>query len=157
MAELDEEADVNGNNGIKDSSSTDEPSPDQRPKRRKEWGTPQSSPARTSGSANVSSEENEDFEINREPVRASPLQARNREILAWGKNGTRSQTRHNSSSSSNGRLVRGGRMSKLVDYLCNLEEVDEEVKRKANLFFLPFVAHNNICKHSVVCDFCFPV
>ncbi|KAG6484392.1 hypothetical protein ZIOFF_052907 [Zingiber officinale] len=124
-ADSDEEADANGNYGTKASSATDEPSPDWRPKRPKEWGTPQSSPARTLGSVNVSSEENEDFEINREPVSASPLQSRSREILAWGKNGTRSQTRHNSSSSSNGRLVRGG-MGKLADYLRNLEEVDEE-------------------------------
>ncbi|XP_074587783.1 putative E3 ubiquitin-protein ligase RING1a [Curcuma longa] len=126
VADSDEGVDANGNDGTKVSSSTDEWSGDRRPKRPKEWGTPQSSPARTLGSANFSSEENEDFEINREPVRASSLQARNREILAWGKNGTRSQIRHNSSSSSNGRLVRGGRMGKLVDYLRNLEEVDEE-------------------------------
>ncbi|KAG6480579.1 hypothetical protein ZIOFF_057163 [Zingiber officinale] len=124
-ADSDEEADANGNYGTKGSSATDEPSPDWRPKRPKEWGTPQSSPARTLGSVNVSSEENEDFEINREPVSASPLQSRSREILAWGKNGTRSQTRHNSSSSSNGRLVRGA-MGKLADFLRNLEEVDEE-------------------------------
>lgn len=48
-------------------------------------------------------------------------------MLAWGKNGTRSQTRHNNSGGSNGRLVKGGRMAKLVDYLRNLDEVDDEV------------------------------
>lgn len=72
-------------------------------------------------------EENEDFEINREPLGTLPLRAGNREMLAWGKNGTRSQTRHNTSGSSNGRLTKGGRVAKLVDYLRNLEEVDDEV------------------------------
>lgn len=119
----DDEEEANANDESKDSSSADEPSPDRKPKRCKRWGAP---PARTVGSVDMA-EENEDFEINREPLGTLPLRAGNREMLAWGKNGTRSQTRHNTSGSSNGRLTKGGRVAKLVDYLRNLEEVDDEV------------------------------
>ncbi|XP_074573098.1 putative E3 ubiquitin-protein ligase RING1a [Curcuma longa] len=118
----DEEEESNANDESKDSSSADEPSPDRKPKRCKRWGAP---PARTVGSVDMA-EENEDFEINREPLGTLPLRAGNREMLAWGKNGTRSQTRHNTSGGSNGRLTKGGRVAKLVDYLRNLEEVDDE-------------------------------
>ncbi|XP_042387704.1 putative E3 ubiquitin-protein ligase RING1a [Zingiber officinale] len=118
----DEEEETNANDESKDSSSADEPSPDRKPKRCKRWGAP---PARTAGSVDMA-EENEDFEINREPLGTLPLRAGNREMLAWGKNGTRSQTRHNTSGGSNGRLTKGGRVAKLVDYLRNLEEVDDE-------------------------------
>ncbi|KAJ8514073.1 hypothetical protein OPV22_004507 [Ensete ventricosum] len=122
----DEEEEANGNDVTKDTSSADEPSPERRPKRCKRWGAPRSSPARTVGSGDVGSEENDDFEVNREPLGTSPLRAGNREMLAWGKNGTRSQTRHSGTSGLNGRLVKGGRMAKLVDYLRNLDEADDE-------------------------------
>ncbi|XP_064971744.1 putative E3 ubiquitin-protein ligase RING1a isoform X2 [Musa acuminata AAA Group] len=122
----DEEEEANGNDGTKDSSSADEPSPDRRPKRCKRWGAPRSSPARTVGSVDVGSEENDDFEVNKEPLGTSPLRAGNRDMLAWGKNGTRSQTRHGNTSGANGRLVKGGRMAKLVDYLRSLDDADDE-------------------------------
>ncbi|RZR85195.1 hypothetical protein BHM03_00012148 [Ensete ventricosum] len=123
----DEEEEANGTDGIKDSSSADEPSPERRPKRCKRWGA-RSSPARTVGSVDVGCEENDDFEVNKEPLGTSPLRAGNREMLAWGKNGTRSQTRHGNTSGANGRLVKGGRMAKLVDYLRSLDDADDEVQ-----------------------------
>jgi len=48
------------------------------------------------------------------------------EMLAWGKNGTRSQNRHGSAS-SNGRIGRSGHIAKLVDHLRNADEMDKEV------------------------------
>ncbi|KAJ0966204.1 hypothetical protein J5N97_027342 [Dioscorea zingiberensis] len=118
-----EEEDVNGNDGGKDSSSADERSPDVRPKRCKRWTAPRSSPARTSTNADNGSEENDDLEAGRENIGTSPLIAGN---LAWGKNGARSQTRHGNASGSNGRFIKGGRMSKMVEFLRNLDEKDDE-------------------------------
>ncbi|WOK99734.1 E3 ubiquitin-protein ligase [Canna indica] len=149
-----EDEEANGNDGTKDSSSADEPSPERRPKRCKRWGVPRSSPARTAVSADVGSEDNEDFEVNRDPLRTSPLRA-GKEMLAWGKNGTRSQTRH--TSGSNGRLVKGGRMAKLVDYLRNLEEVDDEFDVHVNL--VPFEDENmpNLEQPYLSCPSTFPI
>ncbi|XP_039131568.1 putative E3 ubiquitin-protein ligase RING1a isoform X2 [Dioscorea cayenensis subsp. rotundata] len=121
-----EEEDVNGNDGCKDSSSADERSPDVRPKRCKRWSGPRSSPARTSANADIGSEENDDLEVSRETMGTSPLIAGNGEMLAWGKNGARSQTRHGNASGSTGRFIKGGRMSKMVEFLRNLDEKDAE-------------------------------
>ncbi|KAH7675539.1 Zinc finger RING/FYVE/PHD-type protein [Dioscorea alata] len=122
-----EDEDVNGNDGCKDSSSADERSPDVRPKRCKRWSGPRSSPARTSANADIGSEENDDLEASRETMGTSPLIAGNGEMLAWGKNGARSQTRHgNNASGSTGRFIKGGRMSKMVEFLRNLDEKDAE-------------------------------
>ncbi|XP_010909416.1 putative E3 ubiquitin-protein ligase RING1a isoform X2 [Elaeis guineensis] len=119
----DDEEEANGNDGGKYSSSAEERSPDVRQKRCKRWGMPRSSPARTAG--NVDGEENDDLEINRENIRTSPLRAG--EMLAWGKNGTRSQTRHGNTSGSNGRLAcKFGRMAKFADHIRNLDESDAE-------------------------------
>ncbi|KAG1368369.1 putative E3 ubiquitin-protein ligase RING1a [Cocos nucifera] len=118
----DNEEEVNGNDGGKDSSSAEEHSSDVRQKRCKRRGMPRSSPARTAG--NVNGEENDDLEVNKENIRTSPLRAG--EMLAWGKNGTRSQTRHGNTSGSNGRLVKFGRMAKFADHIRKLDEYDAE-------------------------------
>ncbi|KAM0952177.1 putative transcription factor C2H2 family [Dioscorea sansibarensis] len=122
----DDEEDVNGNDGGKDSTSAEEHSPDLRSKRCKRWVTPHSSPARTSANTDVGSEDNEDPEGSRINLGTSPLRAGTREILAWGKGGTRSQNRHGSAGGSNGRFVKGGRMSKMVEFLRNVNEKDNE-------------------------------
>lgn len=123
----DDEEDVNENDGGKDSTSAEEHSPDLRSKRCKRWTGPRSSPARTSANTDVGSEDNEDQEGSRINLGTSPLRAGTREILAWGKGGTRSQNRHGSAGGSNGRFVKGGRMSKMVEFLRNLDEKDDEV------------------------------
>lgn len=51
----------------------------------------------------------------------------NREAFAWGKNGARSQTRHGNTSGTNGRMVKS-RMTKLADYLRNLDHTVDEVQ-----------------------------
>ncbi|KAJ0982925.1 hypothetical protein J5N97_011180 [Dioscorea zingiberensis] len=123
----DDEEDVNGNDGGKDSSSAEDHSPDPRSKRCKRWTASRSSPARTSVNTDVGSEDNDDPEGSRIiNLHTSPLRAGSREILVWGKNGARSQNRHGNASGSNGRFVKGGRMAKMVEYLRNLDEKDNE-------------------------------
>ncbi|WOL15171.1 E3 ubiquitin-protein ligase [Canna indica] len=122
-----EEEEANVNDVGKNYSSADEPSPERRPKRRKRrGGVPRSSPSRTAGSADAASEENVDYEANREHIGITPLQAGSRDILSWGKNGARSQTRHGYMSGSSGRMVKGGRITKLGDYLRILDDNDDE-------------------------------
>ncbi|XP_077253472.1 putative E3 ubiquitin-protein ligase RING1a [Tasmannia lanceolata] len=120
-----DEEDANGNEGGgKDSSSSDEPSPEVRRKRYKRWGTPRYS----SGATNADGDENDDIEASRE-TKGNP------EVLSWGKGGARSHTRYGSLSGTNGRHARSSRVAKLVDYLRNLEENDGEFD--VHLMLLP--------------------
>jgi E3 ubiquitin-protein ligase RNF1/2 len=48
-------------------------------------------------------------------------------MLAWGKNGTRSQTRYGNVGGLNGRLGKSGRVAKLVEHLRTTDEMDKEV------------------------------
>lgn len=114
-----EEEEAKNNDGAKASSSVDEAFPKPRLKRCKRW----TSLSSTVTSANVGTEN--DVQVNKEPLGPPDLQAGNREMFAWGKNGTRSQSRHGITSGSNDKLIRGGRTTKLVDYLGNLDEADE--------------------------------
>jgi len=124
----DEDREENGNDGSKESSSVDDRSPDVRPKRARRWPA-RRSPAKTTGSIDNSIEDNDDSGGARDLVTASPLRG---EMLAWGKNGTRSQTRHGNASGSSGRMAKGGRVAKLVDQLRNTDDFDSKVKRKYN-------------------------
>ncbi|VAH20679.1 unnamed protein product [Triticum turgidum subsp. durum] len=117
----DDEREENGNDGSKESSSVDDRSPDVKMKRARRWPVPRSSPAKTMGSVDSSYEENDDLGGARDILATSPLRG---EMLAWGKNGTRSQTRHGSAGGSSGRMVKGGRVAKLVDHLRNADEFD---------------------------------
>ncbi|KAM3405009.1 hypothetical protein ACQJBY_007851 [Aegilops geniculata] len=117
----DDEREENGNDGSKESSSVDDRSPDVKMKRARRWPVPRSSPAKTIGSVDSSYEENDDLGGARDILATSPLRG---EMLAWGKNGTRSQTRHGSAGGSSGRMVKGGRVAKLVDHLRNADEFD---------------------------------
>ena len=124
----DEDREENGNDGSKESSSVDDRSPDVRPKRARRWPA-RRSPAKTTGSIDNSIEDNDDSGGARVIVTASQLLG---EMLAWGKNGTRSQTRHGNASGSSGRMAKGGRVAKLVDQLRNTDDFDSKVKRKYN-------------------------
>ena len=125
----DEDREENGNDGSKESSSVDDRSPDVRPKRARMWPVARHSPSQTTGSIDNSIEDNDDSGGARVIVTASQLLG---EMLAWGKNGTRSQTRHGNASGSSGRMAKGGRVAKLVDQLRNTDDFDSKVKRKYN-------------------------
>ncbi|OEL23518.1 putative E3 ubiquitin-protein ligase RING1a [Dichanthelium oligosanthes] len=106
----------------KEPSSADDHSPDLRQKRSRKRSASQASPGRTIGSSDHSFEENDELVGGKEILATSPLQEilatspLRGEMLAWGKNGTRSQNRHGSAS-SNGRMGRSVRIAKLVDHL----------------------------------------
>ena len=113
----------NANEVTKEPSSADDHSPDLRPKKCRKRSASQASPARTIGSSDHSFEENDEVVGGKEILATSPLRG---EMLAWGKNGTRSQNRHGSAN-SNGRMGRSGRIAKLVDHLRTTDEMDKEV------------------------------
>ncbi|CAL4973617.1 unnamed protein product [Urochloa decumbens] len=112
----------NANEATKEPSSNEDHSPDLRQKRSRKRSASQASPARTIGSSDHSIEENDEVVGGKEILATSPLRG---EMLAWGKNGTRSQNRYGSAS-SNGRMGRSGRIAKLVDHLRNTDEMDKE-------------------------------
>lgn len=122
----DDDREGNCNDGSKESSSIDDRSPDVRPKRARRWPVPRRSPAKAGNIDNII-EDNDDSVGARDLVTASPLRG---EMLAWGKNGTRSQTRHGNASGSSGRMAKGSRVAKLVDQLRNADDFDSKVKRK---------------------------
>ncbi|KAE7995740.1 hypothetical protein FH972_000509 [Carpinus fangiana] len=122
----DDNEDVNGNDEGKDSSSADEHT-EVRPKRSKRWGGARfSQPSPSAADVDGGGDEN-DSEINREPMGASAGLVGSSERLAWGKNGMRSHTRYSSMSGGNGKNARNSRLSKLADYLRNLEEKDDKL------------------------------
>jgi len=129
----------NANEVTKAPSSADDHSPDLRQKRCRKTSASQASPARTIGSNDHSSEENDELVGGKEFLATSPLRG---EMLAWGKNGTRSQNRHGSAG-SNGRIGRSARIAKLVDHLRNADEMDKEV-----LSFCIYVVLDIVFSHS---------
>lgn len=131
----DDNEDENGNDGGKDSSSADEHM-EVRPKRSKRWGGARFSlPSPATASADGGGDEN-DSEVNRESIGASAGLVGSSERLAWGKGGMRSHTRYGSMNGGNGKIARNSRLSKLVDYLRNLEENDNELT--INLMLVSF-------------------
>lgn len=121
-----DEEDVNGSEGGKDSFPADEPSHEIRHKRYKRWA-PRTLPSLAAGTdTDGGCDESDDREVGRESISASPVRAGTTEGLVWGKGGTRSHTRYGSISGSNGKNARSNRVSKLVDYLRNLDENDDE-------------------------------
>jgi E3 ubiquitin-protein ligase RNF1/2 len=124
----DEDREENGNDGSKESSSVDDHhSPDVRQKRARRWPVPRHSPVKTTTSIENSTEDNDNSGGVRDILATSPLRG---EMLAWGKNGTRSQTRHGNAGGSSGRTVKTGRVARLVDQLHTSDEFDTKVKRK---------------------------
>lgn len=124
----DEEEGANGNDGSKDLSSADERSPDmksKRYKRRRGSRTSQTSVA----NAEEGSDDN-DSDTNKELLSASV------EILAWGRGGMRSNTRHGGHSWANSKLSRNNRLSKLIDHLQSSKENEEVVVIFCTCFYL---------------------
>ncbi|KAL9383856.1 hypothetical protein Peur_024179 [Populus x canadensis] len=129
IAELqgsDDNEDAHGDEG-KDSSSTDEHSAEVKPKRYRRCSA--------AFNADGSGGEN-DSEVNKESVGASAGLISSSERLAWGKNGMRSHTRYGSANGSNVKNARNSRISKLADYLRNLDENDNELD--INLMLVSF-------------------
>ncbi|XP_057764465.1 putative E3 ubiquitin-protein ligase RING1a isoform X2 [Salvia miltiorrhiza] len=129
----DEEEGTNGNDGSKDSSSADERSPDiksKRYKRRRGARTSQTSGANADGGS-----DDNDSETNRELVSASVGIIGGTEILAWGRGGMRSNTRHGGHSWANSKLSRNNRLSNLIDHLQSSKE-NEELKVSLTLVSL---------------------
>ncbi|KAJ6865857.1 E3 ubiquitin-protein ligase RING1b isoform X1 [Populus alba x Populus x berolinensis] len=116
--------DENDDNIGKDSSSADERSTEvrhRRPKRR--WPSQPSSSAVNSEGGGAEN----DLDSNRENRGLSPGLAWNTEMLAWGRGGTRSHTRHGNPSGCNNKNSRNTRLSKLVEYLRSLDEKHDEL------------------------------
>ncbi|KAI3456242.1 hypothetical protein Pfo_012905 [Paulownia fortunei] len=120
----DEEEGANGNDGSKDSSSADERSAEVKSKRYKRWGGARSLQQSSGANANGGCDDN-DSEANRELLGASAGLIGSTEILAWGRGGMRSNTRHGGLSWACGKLSRSNRLSKLIDHLRCSNENDE--------------------------------
>ncbi|KAH6795409.1 hypothetical protein C2S51_036395 [Perilla frutescens var. frutescens] len=116
-----EEEGVNGHDESKDSSSDDE-HPEAKAKRYKRWArNSQPSPGASADDAN-------DSEVNRGLPGASTTHLVSTELLAWGRGGIRSNTRHGGLNWTNGRVSRSNRLSKLTNRLKSLHESDEVLK-----------------------------
>lgn len=123
-----ENEDGNDNNMEKDESSNDERPTEIRQRRRRRRASTRSSQP-SSSVANSDGYPENDLEMSQENRGISPGLALNSEILAWGRGGARSHTRHGNSSGCNSKSSRNTRLSKLVDYLRNLDENSDEVKK----------------------------
>ncbi|KAF5732579.1 putative E3 ubiquitin-protein ligase RING1a [Tripterygium wilfordii] len=120
--------DGNDDNGGKDSSSADEHSVELRPPRRCKRRTalrpfhPTSSAIKPDGGG----AEN-DLVGNTEKRGPSPGLVWNTEMLAWGRGGLRSNTRHGVAGGGNNRNSQSTRLSKLVEHIQGAEENDDEL------------------------------
>lgn len=134
--ELQGSEDNDDENDNKDSSSADERCTEVRQRRRKRRaGTRSSQPSSSAANSDGVCIEN-DLEVSRENRGISPGLVWNPDMLAWGRAGTRSHTRHGNPSGCNSKSSQNARLSKLVDYLRNLEENNDEVKKA--LFYCLF-------------------
>ncbi|KAK6149935.1 hypothetical protein DH2020_017460 [Rehmannia glutinosa] len=133
--ESDEEEGTNGNNGSKDSSSADERSAEVKSKRYKRWGGARTSQQSSGTNADGGCDDN-DSEANRELLGASTGLIGSTEILAWGRGGMRSNTRHGGLGWANGKLSRNNRLSKLIEHLRCSNENDEVLKISLTLVSL---------------------
>ncbi|KAB2052832.1 hypothetical protein ES319_A12G148200v1 [Gossypium barbadense] len=118
--------DENDDNGGKDSSSTDERCAEVRQRRRKRWpGIRLSLPSSSVVNSDGGYVEN-DTEVSRDSRGISPGLVWNPDMLAWGRGGARSHTRHGNSSSGSSKSSRA-RLNRLVEYLRSLEENKDEL------------------------------
>lgn len=121
----DEEDDANANDGGKDSSSADERCQDVKPKRYRRWSGARISQPSGAAIADTVCDDN-DLEVNRELLGASAGLVGSSDILAWGRGGMRSHTRHGPLAGANGKFTRNSRLSKLMDCLrCSDENSNE--------------------------------
>lgn len=125
----DDSEDENGNGGSRDSSSAGELCTEVKPRRYKRRAGFRPS-QHTSSASNLDGPSSANhIELNRERRGISPGIGWKPEILAWGKGGTRSQTRHGSFNGSNCKSARSTHLPKLIDYLRSVEENDDEVSK----------------------------
>ncbi|KAL0001975.1 hypothetical protein SO802_015756 [Lithocarpus litseifolius] len=125
--ELQGSEDNEDENDNKDSSSADERGTELRQRRRKRRaGTRSSQPSSSAANSDGGCIEN-DLEVSRENRGISPGLVWNPEMLAWGRAGTRSHTRHGNASNCNSKSAQSTRLSKLVEYLRSLEEKNDEL------------------------------
>ncbi|KAJ1387972.1 Zinc finger, RING-type [Sesbania bispinosa] len=109
-------------NNEKDSSSADERCTElrQRARKRRTRARP-SQPSSSTASPDGGCIES-DMDISRENRGFSSRQVSKPQKLTWGRGGFRSHTRHGSGNGSNSKSSRSGRLTKLADYLRNLDE-----------------------------------
>ncbi|XWS68674.1 hypothetical protein CRYUN_Cryun04dG0111200 [Craigia yunnanensis] len=118
--------DENDDNGGKDSSSTDERTTEVRQRRRKRRSGIQSSqPSSSVVNSDGGCVEN-DTEVSRDSRGISPGLVWNPDMLAWGRGGARSHTRHGNSCGGSSKSSRA-RLNRLVEYLRSLDINDDEV------------------------------
>ncbi|KAK2651160.1 hypothetical protein Ddye_018649 [Dipteronia dyeriana] len=118
--------DENDDNGGKDSSSNEERTTEVRPRRRKRQpGIRSSQPSSSAVNLDGGCLEN-DSEMGRESRGISPGLVWNPEMLAWGRGGARSNTRHGNANNCNSKSSRIARLNKLVEYLRSLQENNDE-------------------------------
>ncbi|XP_022726488.1 putative E3 ubiquitin-protein ligase RING1a [Durio zibethinus] len=116
--------DENDDNGGDDSSSTDERSTEVRQRRQKRRTGAQSSlPSSSVVNSDGGCVEN-DTEVSRDTRGISPVW--NPDMLAWGRGGARSHTRHGYSGGGSSKSSRA-RLNRLVEHLRSLEENDDEL------------------------------
>ncbi|XVE49963.1 hypothetical protein DITRI_Ditri01bG0123700 [Diplodiscus trichospermus] len=113
-------------NGGKDSSSTDERSTEVRHKRRKRRTGIQSSQHSSSVVNSDCGGVENDAEVSKDTKGISPGLVWNADMLAWGKGGARSHTRHGNSGSGSSKSSHA-RLNRLLEYLRSLEENDDEL------------------------------
>ncbi|KAK3040486.1 hypothetical protein RJ639_028771 [Escallonia herrerae] len=121
----DDNEDENEQDGNRESSSIDERVTEIKPRKyKRRTSARRSQPPPSAANSDVGCVEHE-TDTSKERRGTSPGILWSTERLAWGRGGARSHTRHGSGSSSKG--MRSTRLSKLVDYLQNLQENDNEL------------------------------
>ncbi|XP_057731812.1 putative E3 ubiquitin-protein ligase RING1a isoform X2 [Arachis stenosperma] len=130
-----EDNEEENDNNEKDSSSADERGTEARQRRRKRWtrvrtSQPSSSMASPDGGCAES-----DLDNGRENRGLSRQVSKPRK-LTWGRGGFRSHTRHGSGSGSISKSYRSSRVSKMVDFLRNLDENADELDIHLMLYSL---------------------
>ncbi|XP_024992783.1 putative E3 ubiquitin-protein ligase RING1a isoform X2 [Cynara cardunculus var. scolymus] len=129
----DNEVDADNDIGGKYSSSADEPTTEIRPKRYKRWSGAQSS--LPSSGANGGCDDNE-AETTRKTGGGSIGLVGSPEILAWGRGGMRSHTRHGSQNGSAGKSAKNNQLAKLIDHLQKLPHNDDKLDLQLKLLSL---------------------
>ncbi|KAI4322699.1 hypothetical protein L6164_022369 [Bauhinia variegata] len=114
----------NDNNGEKDSSSTDERCAELSKRRRKRRARVRPSPSMASPDGEGM---DSDVDMGRENRGISSRQVSKPRKLTWGRGGFRSHTRYGVGAGGNNKSARSTRLSKLVDYLRNLDENGDEL------------------------------
>lgn len=124
----------NNNGGGKDSSSDERGTEVRQRKRRKQRSTSRSTqhPSSSGANNNGNCADNDTEAVRDNSKGGTPGLVWNPEILAWGRGGTRSNTRHgNNTPGGTSKSVRAARVNRLVEYLRNSADADSiEVPKK---------------------------